>query len=244
MLSSQQVAPPRSYRAAVARLGAAQKPKSSTPAYLLYVNRKLGGRAAAVGHVLGLTPNQMTAASAFVSALGIAVLAAVEPTWWVGVLVSALLLLGYALDSADGQLARLRGGGSPAGGWLDHVTDTAKTSALHGAVLLTLLRAHPDRTWVLLLPLAFLVVTMTTFFGLMQRDALLPGSATRREESSRRALLRSIALLPTDFGVLALCFVLLGSPTSFLVGYSLLLLSTALFGARALRRAFVALRDA
>ena len=54
--------------------------------------------------------------------------------------MSLLLATGYALDSADGQLARLKGGGRPAGEWLDHTVDMAKTVMLHGAVLIAWLR--------------------------------------------------------------------------------------------------------
>ena len=58
-----------------------------------------------------------------------------------GVVVSLLLILGYALDSADGQLARLLGGGTPEGEWLDHVIDSAKLATIHLAVLVSLYRA-------------------------------------------------------------------------------------------------------
>ena len=64
-------------------------------------------------------------------------------------------MLGYALDSADGQLARLRGGGSLTGEWLDHVIDSFKISTLHLAVLVMAYRFFPTPTWWLLVPLVF-----------------------------------------------------------------------------------------
>jgi len=66
-----------------------------------------------------MTPNAITAISAMFSAAAILLIALAEPQWWSGLAVWLLLALGYAFDSADGQLARLRGGGSPAGEWLD-----------------------------------------------------------------------------------------------------------------------------
>ena len=56
-----------------------------------------------------LTPNMVTAISAFFSFAAIAFLALVQPSVWLGLAVCLGLVLGYAFDSADGQLARLRG---------------------------------------------------------------------------------------------------------------------------------------
>jgi phosphatidylglycerophosphate synthase len=57
-------------------------------------------------------------------------LATAPATWFVG-LITVVLVLGYALDAADGQLARLRGGGSSLGEWLDHMIDSAKVVGPH-----------------------------------------------------------------------------------------------------------------
>nr|WP_223286356.1 CDP-alcohol phosphatidyltransferase family protein [Kocuria atrinae] len=82
------------------------------------VNRPVGRLLAAACYRAGLTPNQVTGISALCSAIGVAVLLAMDPSWVSGILVWFLLALGYAFDSADGQVARLRGGGSPpANGW-------------------------------------------------------------------------------------------------------------------------------
>ena len=97
-------------------LATAQKSNRNAPAYSRWVNRPLGRIFAATAFKLGLTPNQVTAISAVFTFAGIGVLATGTPSWWLGVLVAALLVLGYALDSADGQLARLRGGGQPGRG--------------------------------------------------------------------------------------------------------------------------------
>ena len=92
---------------------------------------------AAAAYQIGLTPNQVTYISATFTFVGLLVLALAPATWPVGLLVTVVLVLGYAFDAADGQLARLRGGGSLLGEWLDHMIDSVKVAALHLAVLVT-----------------------------------------------------------------------------------------------------------
>ena len=131
----------RSISSAMSRLKQAQKSSKGAPIYSVAINRPVGRLFAAVAFRLGMTPNQVTAVSATFTFVGIAVLAVAPPYWWVGVLVSVLLAIGYALDSADGQLARLRGGGSLTGEWLDHIVDSAKELSLHLAVLVMAARS-------------------------------------------------------------------------------------------------------
>ena len=131
---------PRRYGSALSALATAQKSSSGAPAYSRFVNRRLGRWAAAAAWVVGATPNQVTALSAVCTFAGIALVAAVPSGALVAVAVVLLLVVGYALDSADGQLARLRGGGSPAGEWLDHVIDATKIAVLHLAVFASWLR--------------------------------------------------------------------------------------------------------
>ena len=102
-------------RYALDRLGGAQKSAVGVPAYLRFVNRRLGGWLAALGYGIGLTPNHLTAISAILSAAAMVFLCLVAPTIPVSVAITALLLAGYAFDSADGQLSRVRGDGTPAG---------------------------------------------------------------------------------------------------------------------------------
>jgi phosphatidylglycerophosphate synthase len=63
--------------------------------------------------------------------------------------------VGYAFDAADGQLARLRGGGSLAGEWLDHMIDAAKVSSLHVAVAISVYRWFAWAIGWVLVPLGF-----------------------------------------------------------------------------------------
>lgn len=211
---------------ALRRLGSAQKGHArGAPAYSVYVNRRIGRVLAATAYVWGWTPNGVTAVSALFTFTGIALLMLVPSSIWLGVLVAILLALGYAWDSADGQLARLRGGGSVAGEWLDHFVDALKIASLHLAVLVGLFRfADLDPIW-LLVPLVFSVVGVVTFFGMLLNDLLkgrndVASTHTRGGGTAGRSLL----LLPTDFGLVCLVFVLWGLPSVFLVAYGILAL--------------------
>jgi phosphatidylglycerophosphate synthase len=230
-----------SYLSTVRRLSSAQKTAArGGPAYSIYVNRKVGRYLAAAAYRLGLSPNAVTAVSAVFTFSGILVLALAEPGWGVGILVSLLLAVGYAWDSADGQVARLQGGGSPAGEWLDHVVDAAKISSLHLAVLITVY-THFDTTneaW-LLVPLGFAVVAAVAFFAMILNDLLKTIHAPAGARSGRPpTVLRSLLGAPTDYGVLCFVFVLLGAPSVFLVIYAALFVLNAAYLALALVKWF------
>lgn len=213
------------YRDHVAALQRAQKPSRGTAAYSRHVNRPAGRRVAAAAHLVGMSPNQATAISACLSAGGLLLLALGPGSVWAGVVVATLLALGYVMDSVDGQLARLRTQGSPAGEWLDHTVDCAKTSALHLAVLVAWYRHPPvEADSVLLIPLGFQVVDVVCFFGLVMLPLLraLHGPAATGVSPTPERPWRQWLILPTDYGVFCWMFVLLGWPALFLSFYTLL----------------------
>lgn len=218
-------------RETLTRLSSAQKGKASgAPAYSLYVNRPVGRVLAALAYRIGLTPNQVTLVSAVFTFSGIAIIAVAPIALWSGIAAWLLLALGYAWDSADGQVARLRGGGSLAGEWLDHFVDAAKISSLHLAVLVGLSRvAELPMIW-LLVPILFTVVANTTFFGMILNDLL---KAKRGVASAHTtgggSIVRSLVLLPTDYGLLMLAFVVWGWTAAFVTIYTLLFTACALF---------------
>ena len=227
----------RTYAEAWSRIQSAQKRDTSVPLYLKWVNRPAGKRLACLAWSWGLTPNQVTGISALFSFGAIALLLLVPTSVWLGVLLAVLLLVGYAFDSADGQLSRLRGGGSRAGEWLDHVVDVAKTASLHAAVVVSWFRWPPlERHEWLLVPLAFGIVNITFFFGMMLRDQLGGKPAAGTGDGSN-GLVKSLALLPMDYGVLCLSFCLLGFPSAFAWSYAGLLVLNLAFAARSLAKA-------
>jgi phosphatidylglycerophosphate synthase len=223
-------APAETLGATLRRLSGAQKGAKGAPAYSRFVNRKLGRVLAALSFHARLTPNAVTGISAAFTASGIALLALVRPSWELGLVVTACLVVGYAFDAADGQLARLRGGGSPAGEWLDHMVDAAKTSSLHLAVLIGAYRFDTvGRGAVLLLPLGYCVVAAVLFFGTWLNEALRAraGVVTRAQVTAERpSVLRSLLVVPTDYGLLCWVFVLFGAPVVFFSVYGALFAAT------------------
>jgi phosphatidylglycerophosphate synthase len=215
-----------SLSASLHELAAAQKASRGVSLYSRFVNRPVGRVLAASAHVLGLTPNQVTAASAVATVTGGLLLAAVPPQPLQSLAVWFCLALGFGLDSADGQLARLRGGGSAVGEWLDHVVDAGKVVGVHLAVLVMLYRFGPSSGPALFVPLAFALVSTLIFAGgtlapLVRRGTGVP--AARRPNSTVAAM----GLLPADYGVLCLVFLLTWDLDLFFAVYAALLVVNA-----------------
>ena len=153
-------------------LARAQKSGAGVPWYMRVVNRRLGRGLAALASPTPVTPDQVTGASfvAFLAGAGLLVVA--EPGVVMALVAMLLLQLGFALDSADGQLSRLRGTGSPAGEWLDHVVDAARHLLFHVAVGAGLLRFTDLPDAALLIPAVFAVVSSVRFFAQILAEQL------------------------------------------------------------------------
>ncbi|MCY0940012.1 CDP-alcohol phosphatidyltransferase family protein [Streptomyces antarcticus] len=217
---------------ALRELRGAQKSAKGVSLYSRFVNRPLGRYLAAGSYALGLTPNQVTLVSAALSFAGAAAVALAAPSWGLGIAVWALLAVGFAFDSADGQLARLRGGGSASGEWLDHVVDCAKLTALHTCVLIAFYRFPEEYGtgadgW-LLVPLGFQFAAVVTFFGGLLTEKLKPKAAPG-SAATAPSTVRAVALLPVDYGVFCLVFLLLGGGGLFRWAYAGLGAVAALF---------------
>jgi phosphatidylglycerophosphate synthase len=216
----------RSYQAGLTELRLAQKPPRGTAAYSRHINRPAARRIAALLNMASFTPNMATAVSALLSAAGLVLVAAIRPTPLVGVIVALFLAAGYVMDSVDGQLARLRGGGSLSGEMLDHTVDCVKTVSMHLAVLISWFRFPPAESpaW-LLVPIGFQIVDVLSFFGLVTMPLLrrlhdrgITGPSSNGIKSEHP--LRRWALLPTDYGIFCWMFALLGWPLLFVIAYS------------------------
>lgn len=227
-----QAAQVSTYRDAVGQLRGAQKSSVGAPLYSRFVNRPLGRRLAAGAFLVGFRPNQVTALSALCTFSAIIAVAALPPSLSAGLIISVLLVLGYALDSADGQLARLQGGGSVTGEWLDHVVDAIKVCSIHLAVLVAMFRFFDVSSLVLLVPLAFTLQSSVWFFTIMLTDQLKRATGLRSgpagDPNERASLIPSLVMAPADYGLFCLSFVLLAWPPVFLAVYSLLALYNVL----------------
>jgi hypothetical protein len=73
-------------------------------------------------------------------------------------------------------------------------------------------------------------VAAVLFFGTMLNEALRArhGAVTRAARTDERpSVLRSLLVVPTDYGLLCWVFVLLGAPVAFISAYSFLFVATA-----------------
>jgi phosphatidylglycerophosphate synthase len=219
------------YSQIVAQLANAQKGRSrGAPAYSIYVNRKVGRYFAAGAYKAGLTPNAVTGVSAAFTFTAIVLIALLPPSWPLGIGVWLLLAVGYAFDSADGQVARLRGGGSPSGEWLDHIVDATKISSLHLAVLISMYRFFDlPNPALLLVPIVYCLVAAVIFFAIILNEQLERSHRAAPQPGEHSSLLRSLVAAPMDYGILCLVFILLGSPPVFFVVYSLFLIANTLY---------------
>ncbi|MEU0917180.1 CDP-alcohol phosphatidyltransferase family protein [Streptomyces cyaneofuscatus] len=230
-------------------LRGAQKSAKGVSLYSRYVNRPAGRLLAAGAYRAGLTPNQVTLVSALFTYTALAAVALVEPSWTLGLLVYAALAIGFAFDSADGQLARLTGRGGPDGEWLDHVVDCGKLLLVHTAVLIFFSRFGelPSQGW-LLLPLGFQLAAVVTFCAGLLREQLGKAAATAQAATEPAgpaapvSRVRAVALLPADYGIFCLVFLLLGAPGAFRAGYAVLAVVHTLFLAAFLTKWFRELR--
>ncbi len=217
----------------------AQKPAKGAPLYSRLVNRPLGRLLAAVAYHYGLTPNIVSLISAVFTYAAIALLFTLPPTAPVAITVPLFLVLGYALDAADGQLARLRGGGTLSGEWIDHVVDSGKIATLHLGVVVMVYRWFDVASIWLAVPLVFTAVSVVHFFGMLLTELLtrvhrathpLPAPADLESTSILVAALK----LPTDYGLLCLVFATAPFPLVFGVLYSLLAAGTTAYTLMAL----------
>jgi phosphatidylglycerophosphate synthase len=221
------------------RLVAGMRARAGASIYGVQVNRRRGGGRAQVAFGLGLRPNQVTVASGLTSALAVATLALVRPTVLTGVLVWLLVVLAYALDAADGMLARMRGGGTLAGEWFDHVLDAGRVVALHSGVLVMTYRFYESRASSLL-PLLYVLVAAVLYAAGTLAEILLRGHRTDEPSgpSAPVITLRGLLLMPLDLGVLALSFLFIASESAFPAVYGTFLALTSVVGAALLVKWF------
>ncbi len=222
-------------RGAYSALARAQKSGAGVPWYMRVVNRRLGRVIASVAAQTRATPDHMTAVSFVAFLAGAALLASVEPGITMAVGSMLLLQIGFAFDSADGQLARLRGSGSAAGEWLDHVVDSGRHLLLHVAILVGLYRFTDVPDVVLLVPLAFALFSTVRFFAQILAEQLARRDPVAGPESVPRFGVWIQA--PADTGVLNAVVILWAWTTVFVWAYSVMaVLNGLLLAATLVRR--------
>lgn len=113
------------------------------------VSQRLGAGFALTAYRLGLAPTALTLANLVLGlAVSVVVVANAGAGWWVGLLALVGWQVAYALDCADGQLARVTGKANPAGARVDVLCDVAAQIALVTAVSAVAVAHKPDTpTW-------------------------------------------------------------------------------------------------
>lgn len=241
------------FRAALADLKGAQKPGAGVPAYTRWVNRAAGRVLAAGAVAVGLSPTAVTLISGGISLGALVALVTLPPTQLLCTAVVLGLLVAYALDSADGQVARLTGSSSRQGEWLDHVVDAARLPAFHLAVGVALVRGLGMPSWAGGLAAGFALLSSVWFFAQilasqMTASRVVAGPAAEQGASGSprpRAVPDwvSFAKLPSDIGTLYLLVLVLPWTSVFLMGYLGLLLYSVVMAAAALVRRYRELGD-
>lgn len=197
------------------RLKFAQKPGEGVPAYMRWVNRRAARYLAAFFASLGATPAAVSVTSILSTFLGLASFLLLQSNpFWAGLLAAVLLALGFALDSADGQLARLQGSSSLQGEWLDHTLDAIRIPSVHLTIAAGSLISGQ---WIVAVVAAGYAVAASASFLSQNVGGLLRDKS--RADRARVRRFQSWILLPTDTGVLCWVFVLWASPLLFAVAY-------------------------
>jgi phosphatidylglycerophosphate synthase len=222
-------------------LGSRQKPGVGVPFYTRVVNRRLGRVGAAAASAARLSPNVVTLVGAALWVAALAILCSVPTSPGVTLLVVALLVLSFGLDSADGQLARLTARSSAAGEWLDHVIDAARHVAVHLAILVALYRFADLDPLLLLVPLGFCTVATTRFIAQILAEQLRPRAARRRPAPPGHGGIGALLQLPADTGVLNASLLLLPFPHLFISVYGVLAAGNLVLLTATVRRRMVEL---
>lgn len=248
-----------SFSGILAQLKFAQKPGHGVPAYTRWVNRGLARGIAALCASWGWSANTVSAVSALVSFSALALLLLLPVAPLTGVLVAALLALGYVLDSADGQVARVTGTGSMAGEWLDHVIDAARTPAVHLCVAAGFIQLYGSHAWQWWVPLLYCVVTACHFMSQILAEQLLrnagaaspaqpqrqgAGTAEAGQPASSKSVARSLVMVHTDTGILCWLFLAWGFAPVFLFLYLFMFAANTLTAGVSVVRKFHALNSA
>jgi phosphatidylglycerophosphate synthase len=165
------------------------------------ISQRIGSRIAVVARRHGLSPTALTILNLCLGLLtAFVVIAAAGPVAHgrvpgalVGLIALAGWQLAYALDCADGQLARGTGQSTAAGGRLDVLCDVAVQSALVAALSATAKAQEPGTpAWLLSAFAATWMVNLVT--SVMQQGGQAPSMVT-----SRSLAVRTVKLV-RDYG--------------------------------------------
>jgi phosphatidylglycerophosphate synthase len=189
------------------KLSRAQKRSDVALPYTLWINRPIGRFFAVIAHKLSLTPNFVSFISLLFSVIGFLYLILIQDKEIIPTIFGvSILLFAYALDSADGQLARLTNIKGPSGEWLDHTADSIKTPMFHLSVFLVIYQIEGGLN--LQVMIFFLMISAFAsgkFFSSEIKEKMM---ANREKVNPGGGYIRSFLLAPFDYGFLCFIFIL------------------------------------
>lgn len=177
--------------------------------YTVYINRPIGNYIAKLVPAF-VTPNSITITS-FLLFCGCVIAMPFVSNFTQSFVLTVAFLFQYALDSADGILARRRGMSSPIGEWLDHSLDGVRILVLHVAVLVTFFLNSNDFQGVHLFAVSLGIISMGGNFITNQLKVKILGVRSGDAIGNLNGLkwlLAKILFLPADSGVYYFCFAL------------------------------------
>jgi|LSQX01.2.fsa_nt_gb phosphatidylglycerophosphate synthase len=210
------------FKANYENLGSLQKGSRGTPAYTRYINRWFGKVLASLLGCFNVSPNAVSLISGLLTILGfIGFLLFKETTFITSILLVFLLLFAYALDSADGQLARLLKKQSKKGEWLDHTLDAIKIPFGHGVAILFIVQKTNPADVLIIIYFFLLSLSSARFFSNILKTKLIDYKSKRvKDNKPNEDLLRSLLLLPGDYALFISFFILTFHPRMFFIIYT------------------------
>lgn len=176
--------------------------------YTTYINRPLGRKIAEISPDF-ITPNIMSAFSFLVFCSGCIILLTSQHIF-IPLLFTSLMLIQYALDSADGVLARIRGQSSAKGEWLDHSLDSLKISILHFTIVVMFMSNGDNLTNIELAAFGLSVFGQSNNFTINQLKAKIlrkRGGEELNTFSTKKAKIIRLFLTPADQGLYFFIFI-------------------------------------
>jgi phosphatidylglycerophosphate synthase len=164
------------------------------------VSQRIGSAFALTAQRLGLRPTVLTLANLVIglsASVMVIAYAPHHPGWTVGLVALVAWQIAYALDCADGQLARVTGQASSAGARLDVLCDVAAQAGLVAALSAVAVSYRPSTpTW---LVAAFAGTWMVNLVTSVMQSGPAPASMV----TSRSPAVRTVKLV-RDYGAVVL----------------------------------------
>jgi len=155
-----------------------------------------------------ITPNAVTVLSAVMLIAAAGLVSVMRAAPWTGLVLAVASQLSYALDGADGALARVRGCSSRFGAWFDLMFDRIAHVSVLSLLALAVLEdgAYRADSVKAVAPVMLLMVVSVAYHnGFNLRGALFParpasGGEASASPGSRAGVFQAILLTVCDFG--------------------------------------------